>query len=59
MRPGSYITPDGNYSGKEADNKLALPKDEKGNDRKILKEIFMNGITNTVMSKNMINEENI
>ena len=33
LRPGSYITPDGNYSGKEADNKLALPKDEKGNDR--------------------------
>ena len=32
LRPGSYITPDGNYSGKEADNKLALPKDKDGND---------------------------
>ena len=34
-------------------------QEKKENDGKILKEIFMNGITNTVMSKSMINEENI
>lgn len=33
IRPGSYITPDVYSSGKEADTKLALPKDKFGNDR--------------------------
>lgn len=33
LAPGNYITPNGNYSSVEADNKLALPKDKYGNDR--------------------------
>lgn len=33
LKPGSYITPNGTYSGAEADNRLALPKDKYGNDR--------------------------